>query len=165
MKKTTYYPDSDAVETWSYKEATCYIVLHKELGHYCGYVRFKKNPFAKGTGCHYEGFRNYIPVHGGITYAKKDAKGYVYGFDCAHAGDEKRPELKDIAWLKKHTEQFCDMLILAKPYEQHYRRLLSNKAKAKVISAYIERVENLVDIEKFEQIGFGAMINLLSGKL
>jgi hypothetical protein len=157
LKRRPLYPDRQATKTWQYKDATCYLVYHEELGHYCCYARFKQNPFTRG--CHYQGFRAYIPVHGGITYAEKDSQGYVYGFDCAHAGDEDRPELKDIDWLTRHTERFCDMLLLARDYESRYKKLKSNKAKAKVIDEYREKVN------ASEEIGFGAMINVLTGEL
>lgn len=159
LKRCPLYPDSVATKIWDYQGATCYLTRHEEMGHYCGYVRFRRNPFGRGTGVHYDGFRNYIPVHGGITYAKKDSKGYVYGFDCARAGDDERPELKDLERLTKHTEKFCNMLLLAKNYELRYNRLRSKKRKAKIIDEYREKVG------VSEDLGFGDMLNLLCGDI
>lgn len=103
---------------WETDGLRCHVILHPSLGHRCGYVGVPvEHPwFGKGyDDCllgeicpvaaqqeadsdgyysHYEhtpGSR--VEVHGGLTYAGKEADGWWYfGFDCAHSGDAPSPE-------------------------------------------------------------------------
>jgi hypothetical protein len=87
------YPEDKAGETWRDEGGVQYsIVRHERLNHYCGYCRFIERP-VREVG--YKGILTYVPVHGGITYANEDEDGMVYGFDCAHAGDEGNFLLKE----------------------------------------------------------------------
>lgn len=147
------YPESVATKTWDYKGTTCSIVLNERLGHYCGYVRFAANPFARGGPV--EAFLDYVPVHGGITYHN----GNVFGYDCGHCDDKSNPDLRDIEWLTKHTEAFADALIAAKPVELRYRRLRTNKSKATLLDEYRDKYGASVEM------GFGAILRGLSGQL
>lgn len=146
------YPESKATKTWEYKGATCSIVFNDRCDHYCGYVRFAENPFARGGPV--ERFLDYVPVHGGITYHT----GNVFGFDCGHCDDENNPNLKDIDWLTKHIETFADAILAAKPVELKYRRLRSNKSKGELLDEYRR---SYPDVE----LGFGALLRGLSGQL
>jgi len=61
-----------------------------------------------------------LNVHGGLTYAEwidVDTKDGVvrymtFGFDCAHAGDDRNPMLKDLNHVKTLTVQMEDQLIV-----------------------------------------------------
>jgi len=79
------YPECKAIVIWEKDGLVFSIVKHSTLGHYCGYVRFPKRPVKEKE---YGGILTYVPVHGGITYAKESEDGsIVYGFDCAHCDD------------------------------------------------------------------------------
>lgn len=60
-----------------------------------------------------------IDVHGGITYseAAQDSGGWVFGFDCAHAGDARSPEgdkfggvWRDAEYVAEHCKALADQL-------------------------------------------------------
>lgn len=75
---------------WKHAGLSCAIVLAREGGHRCGYVRVPPGHPDFGKGC------DAVPVnvHGGLTFAEiepckehEDGQGYWFGFDCAHAED------------------------------------------------------------------------------
>lgn len=57
----------------------------------CGYVAVPRSKVPE------KWIENYydipVDVHGGVTYLEVFGKYVVIGFDCAHAGDEDRPNL------------------------------------------------------------------------
>jgi len=66
----------------------CTVMRHGTLGHLNGYVAIPKGHNAWGEN--YDLINdNGIEVHGGLTYAEEDKETgeWVFGFDCAHAGD------------------------------------------------------------------------------
>lgn len=162
MKKEKKYPESKAVKTWRVKNIIFSIVHHSHLGHYCGYVRFPKK-ILREKG--YDGIVTYVPVHGGITYVEQSEDGsIVYGFDCAHSGDKKNPYCKDLEWLTKECARMAIALETAKKYEGRYLRCITNKGKAKAIDNYHNELrKNRIFFSL--QNNFGAMLNVLGGKL
>jgi hypothetical protein len=81
---------SFAVEKeWEHAGLKCAVVLGREDGHRCGYVRVP--PGHKFHGKDYDDVN--VEVHGGLTFAKiepcahEDGTGWWFGFDCAHSGD------------------------------------------------------------------------------
>lgn len=154
------YPEDDAVETWRQDGAVFSIVQVRRLGHYCGYVRFPSRP-TKEQG--HKGILTYVPVHGGITYADEAEDGsMVYGFDCAHSGDDQDPKLKDLEWLRAECQHMAQAISIAVAYEDDYLLAPSNEVKADVLDQYHQRLAeegikfNLTD-------NFGAMINVMFG--
>ena len=119
-----------------------------------GYVVFPKRP-VREMG--YGGILTYVPVHGGITYAKEDKLGMVYGFDTLHYYSEKCPR-KDRAWIRKQCRIMLQGILKAKEVEAKYLKCLTNKGKAK----YAQQV---LDINPNEEMNFGTCLNLLSGKV
>lgn len=167
------YPEghSGVVETWGHDGLT-FTVLHVDRsyvdgGHYCGYVRFPKRPLREQG---YGGIATYVPVHGGITFAKPfDDGSFVYGFDCAHAGDDSDdhdydPKVRDIAWLKAECERLAVGIVTAKKYERRYLRNITQAGKAKAIDEYHDEMRAL-GAEFSLQDNFGAMIGVLCGQL
>jgi len=151
------YPESQVRETWTYKETQCSLVLTR-LGRYCGYVRFPAKPVKEDS---YHGILSYVPVHGGITYARLDNGGMEYGFDCAHSGDEDDSNTRNIDWLKNQCQKLADGIMLAAKYEDRY--LLAsgdNEKRADIIDEFTEKLGGL-DMRN----NFGAMLNVLSGQL
>lgn len=74
---------------WTHAGLLCGVVLQKEAGHRCGYVRVPPGHPAHGKD--YNEIE--VQVHGGLTFGNiepclhQDGMGYWLGFDCAHAGD------------------------------------------------------------------------------
>lgn len=168
MNKEKMYPESEAKIVWK-KGKVKFALVEKEAGlfapfsYYCGYCIFPKR-FLVERG--YGGIVIYVPVHGGITYAKEREDGsMVYGFDCAHVGDEDKPELKDINWLKKECEAMAKALRIAKKYEKDYLLAPNNEKRAEVIDKFLREVEEKTGKVLIIEENFGVMINLLFGML
>ena len=121
---------------------------------YNGYVVFPKRPL-KERGCN--GILSYVPVHGGITYANYDKLGMVYGFDVLHFNSDAFPK-DDMTWTKNQCEIMVKGILKASEVEKIYRKGKSNEEKS-------EHIQKVADINPTNDIGFGAMLNLLSGKL
>ncbi|MBO0887470.1 hypothetical protein J2P12_00055 [Candidatus Bathyarchaeota archaeon] len=75
---------------WKAFGFACAVVMGREAGSRCGYVRVPPSHPAHG--------KNYddvdVSVHGGLTFAElepcvehEDGQGWWLGFDCAHSGD------------------------------------------------------------------------------
>jgi hypothetical protein len=87
---------------WEAYGLECEVRLNN-IGFYCGYVAVRPNhPWhglgydqcRLGSGCKldHSGFctpESRVEVHGGLTYAgpRANSTSWVFGFDCAHAGD------------------------------------------------------------------------------
>ena len=175
------YPEDKAVETWVKDGITYSIVQHPSMGHYCGYARFPKKPVIESG---YDGILTYIPVHGGITYAKPSRSDVasitvgtkslaiskfdceiVYGFDCMHAGDDENPKCHDIAWLKAECEKMASYIMIAANHEEKYLLAKTNEEKAKVLDEFHAEVMEKIGVEFDLKDNFGAMINIIGGKL
>lgn len=74
---------------WEHAGLKCAVVLAREHGHRCGYVRVP--PSHSMHGKDYDDVS--VNVHGGLTFANlepcahDDGTGWWLGFDCAHGGD------------------------------------------------------------------------------
>lgn len=68
--------------TWLQDDEYVCEVKRMDLGHLCGYVKFK----SEGIKYKEQDFRG-VPVHGGVTYIDIGDEWIVVGFDCAHAHD------------------------------------------------------------------------------
>jgi hypothetical protein len=95
---------------WQHAGLLCAVVLAREGGHRCGYVRVPPNHPAHGQG--YDSVD--VSVHGGLTFAQvepcahDDGTGWWFGFDCAHSGDasydpENLPE-HEVKFRAKYPE-------------------------------------------------------------
>ena len=153
------FPENQAEKTWN-KDGVVFSIVRTNMGHCCGYARFKARP-TKTTG--YDGILTYVPVHGGITYSgeRKDGS-MVYGFDCAHAGDESNPRLHEKDWLIPECERMAKGILAAAKVEDEY--LLAegdNEKRAEIIQKYHDDL----GVEFNVKDNFGAMINLLCGSI
>ena len=69
----------------------CHINRALPMGHLCGYVEIPKGHPLHGVD--YRNIDQLLDVHGGLTFADRDApgvanrSGWWLGFDCAHHGD------------------------------------------------------------------------------
>jgi hypothetical protein len=180
---TEYYPDNKAVETWAIDDMIFYLVQQEDVsagnyfrrGHFCGYVRFGNRPLKED---HFSGIATYVPVHGGITFASEDDRGFIYGFDCAHCDDEDNPQMYDLIWLRAETERMGIAIKVAAEFEDAFLatetvtidedgdedKEVNNQARAEVLDAYHGKLREL-DIDFHLTDNFMAMINVIFGSL
>lgn len=122
-----------------------------------GYAVFSERP-VKERG--YEGILTYVPVHGGITYARMhDGLGIVYGFDTCHHGSRQFP-ISDQDWIKGQIELMVRGIKLAAELEDEYLLAAGDNEKR------AEICQNILDLSEGEvSFNFGLAINILSGEL
>ena len=97
--------------------------------HWCGYVAIPEGHPWHNLG--YDEIHDQMPdlrVHGGLTYANRDAdrQAWVIGFDCAHAGDAV-----PLSTSLGHVRSTCDIY-----RDQHYVRV-----ETSLLSAYADAAE------------------------
>jgi hypothetical protein len=125
--------------------------------HLCGYTRIPREKTPDSWRGNYDADAlQFLSVHGGLTYAEDDGDYCIFGFDCAHAGDENRPELKDavhVLSLAKSMRQQLD-LFAAKRDEW---LLADRDLRVRIIEEI-----RAADTQKHE-LGLGAMISAWGG--
>lgn len=151
----------NTVASWEKDGITHFVIKHPSLGHYCGYCRFLQRPVEEDG---YGGILMYVPVHGGITLAEQSEEGMTYGFDCAHSGDDNRPECRDLDWLRAECERMAMGIQLAAHYEARYLLGASNQEKAAILDAFHEDARRR-GLDFHLSDNFGAMLNVLGGDL
>ena len=147
------YPEDHegVIDSFDYRDLHC-TVLRQDMGHPCGYVRVPDCPVAT-----YEGIMAYVPVHGGLTYAKQDDGSVVYGFDCAHS--HSRPHLfNNPEWMRMQCRQMVDGILTALPLRAEYNATADNEARAAI-------AQKVVDVAPSEEIGFTGLISMFCGVL
>lgn len=155
------------VKTWQEKDIRFHLLktprVHSFGGHYCGYCVFPKRPVIEQG---YYGLLTYVPIHGGITYARETKEGkMVYGFDCGHAGDETDQRCTDELWLTHEIETMALAILIAAKYEEAYLLAEDNEAKGTVIEAFLDKTVDVLERDLVPTDNFGVMINLLCGRL
>lgn len=146
------FPEGPHIEKGEIDGYKYWIVPHR--GTLNGYLAFPERPVVE-TG--YDGIMRYVPVHGGITYAKHGIHGMVYGFDTKHIDSEQLP-INDKAWIKGQIEIMLKAILIAKDVEKEYLIATTNEQKAPL-------VQKVADACSAQQMNFGVNIALLSGKL
>jgi hypothetical protein len=124
-----------------------------------GYVAFPKRRaphLPSGTG----NLVQYIPVHGGITYACKDSYMAVWGFDTGHFDSDNQPR-SDRDWIRANCWVLYRGLLLAEQLSPEFRRATEQR-RAALAQQLLDLVEEQPLVEK---LGTEAMINMLSGKV
>jgi len=155
MKKYNFYP-------FDYKgdkliKNDCAVIRHSSLGHLCGYCVIEKSNIPKEWWGNYnaDGLQ-YLNVHGGITYCRKEGDYVVFGFDCAHSGDENIPELKNmehvLALAQDMKRQILDYASIIDEW-----RTADDKKKAEMLDAIREKAKYK------HEFGFGALIGIMFG--
>lgn len=122
-----------------------------------GYVVFPKRDCPVGMGPRATGILEYVPVHGGITYATKDALGCVFGFDTAHHSSPHLP-IAEPKWIKWQCEVMYEGIKLAGKVEPEYRKTRNNLRRA-------ELVQPILDLIPEGEWSMGVMLNVLMGRL
>ena len=74
---------------WTTRAGLKAVVIAHDMGHRCGYVGVPEDHPWHGKG--YDDVD--IDVHGGLTYADARDDLWWFGYDCAHLGDARDPEL------------------------------------------------------------------------
>lgn len=136
-------------------------VVRQDSGHLCGYCRLPRLL----AEAQYEGIVTYVPVHGGITYAvRSDTDQMVYGFDCAHVGDESNPLTRDPNWVLAEAKCMETGIAVATVFEPFYLAM-GEKGRAFVLDVYHWTLRAFFGIDFGILNNFGAMLRLLSGRL
>ena len=79
----------NAEKEWTTRAGLKAVVIAQDMGHRCGYVSVpKEHPW---YGKDYNEVD--LDVHGGVTYAGMRDDLWWFGYDCAHLGDARDPEL------------------------------------------------------------------------
>jgi len=87
--------------------------------------------------------------------AKLDNSYVVFGFDCAHLGDDTNSSLRDPKYIMLLTEKMERQLIdYAKIYEKWKKMDRKQQIKA---------IEYITGERSMKELGFGAMIDMLAG--
>ena len=102
----------------------------------------------------------YIPVHGGITWACKDSYMAVWGFDTMHCNSAEQPRA-DQDWIRANCWVLYRGLMLAEKRWPEFRRA-SRSRRAEIADELLALIEEQPLLEK---LGFNAMINMLFGRI
>lgn len=162
METKFTYQEEKALRCWTVDGVVlCLLPPTDWPKHFCGYCIFESRPVKEED---YSGILTYVPVHGGITYAKLQKDGrMVYGFDCGHSGDDSDPRMTDTEWLGEECDRMAKAIARAAEFEDAY--LTADKEnRAKVVDEYHESLVRY-GIKFDLQDNFGAMINVIFGKI
>jgi hypothetical protein len=134
-----------------------YCVVRHPWGHLCGYVTMRKEDVPREWWGNYDADGlQYLAVHGGLTYAREHDDAVVFGFDCDHAGDERRPELRDPQYVLGLTKQMGDQLRQYAAVITEWRQATAER-RAEMLDAI--RASACIDA----RLGLGALIEMLTG--
>ncbi len=127
-------------------------------GAFNGYVAFpKRRAPLKARTFDDLGILDYIPVHGGVTYAVKDATACVYGFDTCHINSDSVPRTEK-PWIAWQCRVLYEGILKAAKIEKQYLRAQTNGVRAEIL-------QPLVDMIPEEEMGIGALLHIIGGKL
>lgn len=108
---------------------------------------------------------NYFDDLGKIMDLNKEemkAAGYVwvvFGFDCAHSGDEENEDLGDLNHIIKLTVQMSDQLVEFAKVWNLYMATESDKDRCTILDSVRNKAEMRTEM------GFGGMLSLLTGRV
>lgn len=124
-----------------------------------GYVAFPKRRAPRlpaGTGH----LVQFIPVHGGVTYAVKDGYMAVWGFDTMHSKSQDEPRA-DRDWIRAHCLILYRGLVLAEKLYPEFKRATPQRR-----GAIADQLLALVWESPLPgKLGTEALINLLGGRI
>jgi hypothetical protein len=125
--------------------------------HLCGYVAIPKVKLPKSWHGNYDGpGLQYLNVHGGLTYAEIRGSYCIFGFDCAHAGDEENEDMYNPEYVMKLTEQMEEQIMsFAAIYPEWY----ASSDEERI--AMLQKIRDSAETQ--EHLGFGALIDMMSG--
>jgi hypothetical protein len=109
------------------------------------------------------GLVQYIPVHGGVTYAVKDSFATVWGFDTMHAGSQD-VERTNPDWIRYECALLHHGLQVAEGLWPKFRRERDVQKRAEMAQALLD-IEPAASGGLGDRLGFTALFNLLGGKI
>lgn len=125
----------------------------------CGYVAIEteKIPGEWWVSYHSDALV-YLNIHGSLNYSEvsPDASYVVFGFDCCHAMDHERPELKDPEYVMKLVESMEQQI---NEFINHVWEFRASDKDAKV--KLIEKIRDTAPIQC--KISAMAMLNIMFG--
>ena len=125
-----------------------------------GYVAFPKRRAPRLPANRTGNIVQYIPVHGGVSYAVKDSFMAVWGFDTVHARSEEQPRT-DRDWIRANCWVLYRGLLLAEKLWPEFRRAPQSR-RAEIAEQLLALIEEQPLSEK---LGFEAMIGVLFGRI
>lgn len=161
MGERTYYPwkpgtRSDILLS-DESEGLVVIRVNGYTNHLCGYVDFAKSEIPSAWHGQYSADAlQYLAIHGGLTYAETVGDRAVFGFDCAHSGDDEQHDLRDPEFVMKLTRQMKQQLLDYAAVIDEWRAV-GRERRAEMMQAIVDKAEH------HSRPGFGAMIGYLSG--
>lgn len=142
----------NAIEEFELDGLQCFIALSPMGQHRKnGYCIFPARPTLEAG---YRGILAYVPVHGGITYAKDTPDGMIYGFDTGHNDSHEFP-IDDSEWIKKQISIMIQGIRVAVGVEESY-------LKRESVEECVELVSGVCPDQWYN---LGVAINLLAGEL
>lgn len=133
-----------------------------------GYAFFEGGPLPSAGPDFWGGLLGYVPVHGGITFARRHQEvvagrseptaGIVYGFDTAHIDSDPMLSTNTI-WLKQEIEWLIRGIEKATMVEPRYLAADSDDARMSIA----QEVYDVRPAAIGRQLGVTGMLSLLSG--
>lgn len=146
------YPEGKAYKQAEIEGLPCSFLQH-DMGHKCGYARF---PAEFPIDDYNVGVMKFVPVHGGITYAKRDKDGTViFGFDAAHDNSPPHEEQTD-EWLTKQCRVMIQGVRMAPTLNPEFAKAETPEERGKV-------ADKVCGLARDQQMNFGSMIWLMAG--
>lgn len=102
----------------------------------------------------------YIPVHGGVTWMRKDSFMAVWGFDTMHYESELQPRT-DQDWIRANCWILYHGLMLAEKIWPEFRRA-SQSRRAELAQQLLDLVAEQSLLDK---LGFQGLTSLLCGRI
>jgi len=129
------------------------------IGSLNGYVAFPKRraPLLARSAIDRSGLLDFIPVHGGVTWALKDEFACVYGFDTQHFDSERVPR-DDKLWIRWQCKILYQSILRTAKVERAFRRSRNPEDRIRI-------AQSIVDIIPEENMGMGALLRLISGEI
>jgi hypothetical protein len=123
--------------------------------HLCGYCAIPQIMIPKEWHGNFNADAlQYLKIHGGITWCHTHRGYVIFGFDCSHAYDDERLELKDPQYVLNLARDMRKMIIDYASKIDEWRN--SDEKKRCEILDEINQISN-------EEVGFGALIGILCG--
>ena len=123
--------------------------------HLCGYCRIPATDLPKEWHGDYDADAlQYLRIHGGITFCDVSGADVIFGFDCAHAGDEDRDDLRVPAVVLTLAET---MRVLICRYSSKITEWRNGDTQTRC--CILDEINTGIT----ESVGFGAMLDMLGG--
>ncbi|HZF24008.1 MAG TPA: hypothetical protein VE030_11160 [Burkholderiales bacterium] len=127
-----------------------------------GYVAFPKRHAPKLPTNSYGGILQYIPVHGGVTYAVKDSYMAVWGFDTLHCDSGEVPRA-DRAWILGQCRLLHTGLLIAAKLWPEWRK--ASQARRTEMADWMLQLVDDGRVGLTGRLNLGSMLDLMRGRI